>query len=109
MITFPPAKINLGLRILNKRSDGYHTLETLFVPIALCDVLEVTPAPKEKKDQLLVREIPLEGDPAQNTVLRTLDLLRKLVPEIPPPNALSWSNTFPPEQDWEEAPVMLLI
>ena len=44
MITFPHAKINLGLRIVRKRPDGYHDLQTLFVPIPLCDVLEVLPS-----------------------------------------------------------------
>ncbi|MBO5866328.1 MAG: 4-(cytidine 5'-diphospho)-2-C-methyl-D-erythritol kinase [Bacteroidaceae bacterium] len=44
MITFPNAKINLGLDIVEKRPDGYHNLETVFYPIPLCDVLEITPA-----------------------------------------------------------------
>ena len=43
MITFPNAKINLGLNIVEKRPDGYHNLETLFYPIALQDILEITP------------------------------------------------------------------
>lgn len=42
MILFPPAKINLGLKILHKRDDGYHEIETCMVPIPLVDVLEVT-------------------------------------------------------------------
>ena len=33
MITFPNAKINLGLNIVEKRPDGYHNLETIFYPI----------------------------------------------------------------------------
>lgn len=41
MIVYPNAKINLGLDITNKRSDGYHDIETLFYPIALSDGLEV--------------------------------------------------------------------
>jgi 4-diphosphocytidyl-2-C-methyl-D-erythritol kinase len=45
MIVFPNAKINLGLKILGKRSDGFHALETLMVPIPLYDVLEVTDHP----------------------------------------------------------------
>jgi 4-diphosphocytidyl-2-C-methyl-D-erythritol kinase len=41
MITFPNAKINIGLNILSKREDGYHNLETIFYPIDLSDALEV--------------------------------------------------------------------
>ena len=41
MITFPCAKINLGLNIVSKRPDGYHNLETVFYPIPLTDALEI--------------------------------------------------------------------
>ena len=36
-----PAKINLGLRVLNRRSDGYHELRTIFQTISLADHLTV--------------------------------------------------------------------
>ena len=42
MITFPCCKINLGLDIVSKRPDGYHNLETLFYPVPLEDILEIT-------------------------------------------------------------------
>lgn len=35
------AKINLGLRVLGKRDDGYHDLATIFVPVDLCDTVEL--------------------------------------------------------------------
>lgn len=41
MITFPCAKINLGLNIVGKRNDGYHDIETVFYPIPLTDALEI--------------------------------------------------------------------
>lgn len=44
MITFPNAKINIGLQVTGKRPDGYHELETVFYPIRLCDALEVIEA-----------------------------------------------------------------
>ena len=44
MITFPNAKINLGLNIVERRPDGYHNIETVFYPIPLTDVLEIVPA-----------------------------------------------------------------
>ncbi|MFY8020532.1 MAG: 4-(cytidine 5'-diphospho)-2-C-methyl-D-erythritol kinase [Bacteroidia bacterium] len=49
MITYPNAKINLGLHVLNKREDGFHNLESLFVPIPLKDALEITPHQNENK------------------------------------------------------------
>ena len=43
MKLYPNCKINLGLRVVRKREDGYHDLETIFVPIyGLHDELEVT-------------------------------------------------------------------
>lgn len=41
MIVFPPCKINLGLYVTGKRPDGFHSLESLFVPVPLTDILEV--------------------------------------------------------------------
>ena len=44
MITRPNVKVNLGLNVLRKRPDGYHDLETLFVPyFGLHDTLEIIP------------------------------------------------------------------
>ncbi len=36
-----PAKINIGLRVIRKRSDAYHDIETVFYPIHLADELEI--------------------------------------------------------------------
>ncbi len=44
MVSFPHAKINLGLNVVRKRADGYHDLETCFYPIRWTDVLEIIPA-----------------------------------------------------------------
>lgn len=46
MILFPPCKINLGLQILGKRSDGYHDLDSLMYQLPLTDILEIVPAEK---------------------------------------------------------------
>ncbi len=44
MIVFPNGKINIGLRVIEKRSDGYHNIESIMVPVAFCDILEIVPS-----------------------------------------------------------------
>ncbi len=44
MLEFSNAKINIGLNIIRKRTDGFHDLESLFYPIGMCDILEFIPA-----------------------------------------------------------------
>jgi 4-diphosphocytidyl-2-C-methyl-D-erythritol kinase len=38
-----PAKLNLSLAVIDRRSDGYHDIESLMVPVTLHDTLHVTP------------------------------------------------------------------
>ena len=72
MIGFPPCKINVGLRILRKRADGYHDLETLFYPIPLRDALEILPA---ETVALHITGAGVPGDPSTNLCLRAHSLL----------------------------------
>ena len=51
MICFPNAKINLGLHVTGKRSDGYHTIESIFYPIPLTDALEAVNSGKNSFTQ----------------------------------------------------------
>ncbi len=44
MIVFPNAKINLGLRILEKRPDGYHNIQSYMIPVTFSDALELVPS-----------------------------------------------------------------
>ena len=50
MVSFPHCKINLGLNITGKRSDGYHNLETVFYPVKWYDVLEIICTENKKAD-----------------------------------------------------------
>ena len=83
MITYPNAKINLGLNIVEKRPDGYHNLETIFYPINLQDALEVTQLDGEGEYALTLSGTPIEGDPDQNLVVKTYRLLKKDFPDMP--------------------------
>ena len=52
MITFANAKINIGLHVTNKRPDGYHSIETIFYPVKLYDVIEIFPDKETKANDL---------------------------------------------------------
>ncbi len=52
-----PGKINLGLRVVGRRADGYHELESLFAPLDLGDEVEVAVS----ESTALEVKIELEG------------------------------------------------
>lgn len=85
MITFPNAKINLGLNIVERRPDGYHNLETIFYPIKLQDALEVNRLETtEVPYKLRVSGANLHGSPEDNLVIKAFNLLKQHHPEIQP-------------------------
>ncbi len=77
MVIFPRAKINLGLRVIEKRGDGYHNIETVFYPVGLSDALEIVVAQDGmERDLLEVTGLPTGGDAEDNLVTRAVRLLR---------------------------------
>ena len=77
MISFPKAKINLGLRIIEKRPDGFHNIETIFYPIALSDALEfVVLHGNGKNDQLINTGIKVKTSPDKNLVIKAVNKIR---------------------------------
>ncbi len=73
MIVFPNCKINLGLRILRKRSDGYHDLETILFPIPLTDALEAVHS--ENQTSFAYSGIELEIFEQNNLCQKAYELL----------------------------------
>lgn len=73
MILFPNAKINLGLAVIEKRPDGYHNIESVFVPIPLCDSLEIIPS---KEFQFQTFGLTIEGKAEHNLCVKTYNLLK---------------------------------
>lgn len=72
-----PAKINLGLRVLGRRADGYHEIVTIFQAIDLEDRLEAAASPA----LALTCDDPRVPTGRSNLVLRAADALRRLRPE----------------------------
>jgi 4-diphosphocytidyl-2-C-methyl-D-erythritol kinase len=74
MVTFPNAKINIGLHITEKRADGFHNLESCFYPVGWCDVLEILPA---EKLSFKSTGIPIPGNPETNLCLKAYHLIKQ--------------------------------
>ena len=83
----PCAKVNLGLNVVCRRTDGYHDIETVFYPIPLTDTLTVeTLSPAESASptcRLETRGFPINGREEDNLVLRAYHLLAQHYP-LPP-------------------------
>ena len=72
MISFPNAKINIGLNVVEKRPDGYHNLETIFYPVKLSDALEVIEAGETSFSS---SGIEIDAVPESNLVYKAYSLL----------------------------------
>lgn len=70
---YSPSKINLFLRIINKRLDGFHNLASLFQTINLCDLLTISFA---EKDQMICTDVRIPCDQS-NLVWKAIDLFRR--------------------------------
>lgn len=80
MVVFPNAKINIGLHITEKRADGFHNIETVFYPIALCDVLEFVEFNSSDADEIQFANTGLAIEncsPEQNLCIKAYRLLLK--------------------------------
>lgn len=91
MITFPNPKLNLGLAVLHKREDGYHDLESLFIPWhGLHDVLEIVPA-AETSIRLYGLDLGEGGEGGDNLCVRAWALLHEAF-GIPPVAIYLWKG-----------------
>jgi len=81
MIAFPNAKINLGLYITQKSSDGFHNIETIFVPIPkLRDILEILPRPNQEiAIKFSQSGLAVDGDASSNLCVKAYNLLKQYI------------------------------
>ncbi len=76
MIHFSPAKINLGLEILERRDDGFHMLRSVMYPIGLCDIIEIhQPAGDQVPVSFSQSGIRFEGDQEKNLCIQAWKLM----------------------------------
>lgn len=87
MVVFPNCKINLGLRVCLKRTDGFHNLETIFYPVPLNDALEIIHADSfltSNKISFSISGTKVTGNEADNLCIKAYELLLKDFPALPP-------------------------
>ncbi len=74
MVAFPHCKINLGLHVISKREDGYHSIETCFYPVPWTDILEVIPS---KEFTFTSSGSVIPGKDEDNLCVKAYQLLQK--------------------------------
>lgn len=78
MLVYPNAKINLGLNIVERRTDGYHNIETIFYPIEITDILEIIfPEEKNAEYEWQSSGNELDVDSEHNICIKALRLLQQ--------------------------------
>ncbi len=84
MVSFPNAKINLGLNITGKRADGYHDLETVFYPVNIKDAVEVIEQQNNSSEISFTSSgNTIAGNESDNLCVKAFYLLKKDFPQIP--------------------------
>lgn len=75
MVSFPNAKINIGLNVLEKRADGYHNIESIFYPVKWCDAIEAIPEQGNGTINTSTFGIPIPGSSDSNLCVKAYHLL----------------------------------
>ena len=91
---YSPAKINLGLLVLNRRNDGFHNLYSLFIEIGLFDELVFTPSSDFELSIDCAANIQLPLDNT-NLISRAYELMRSEAGEVPSEYAVHLKKTIP--------------
>ncbi|GAB3777587.1 4-(cytidine 5'-diphospho)-2-C-methyl-D-erythritol kinase [Spirosoma horti] len=73
MLTFPTCKVNIGLRITEKRTDGFHNLQSCFYPVQWGDILEIIPATEFRFTD---SGLSIPGSLSQNLCVKAYNLLK---------------------------------
>ena len=76
MVVFPNCKINLGLYVTHKRTDGYHHLESIFLPVPFTDALEIIPN-QSNECRVFTHQSPIEISLEMHSCYQAWSLLSK--------------------------------
>jgi len=79
MVIFPNCKINLGLNVIGKREDGYHNIETIFLPLPVYDALEII---ETKNETTFFTTGFQSGSNDSNLCMKAYFLVKKDFPQL---------------------------
>lgn len=74
-IFLAPAKLNLMLKVLNKRDDGYHNIESIFCLINICDEIKIT---KRNDKKIIIHSKTKEIKLQDNIIFKAVKLLQSM-------------------------------
>lgn len=76
MLVFSGSKINLGLNVLEKRSDGFHNIETVFFPLKWNDALEVLEDVDNQSIKINFSGYTIVGPESDNIIVKAYELIK---------------------------------
>lgn len=76
MLLFANAKINIGLNITSKRDDGYHLIQSVFMPIPFYDIIEIIPS-NNNDISFKYTGIEIESNTEDNLCVKAYRLMKK--------------------------------
>ncbi|MBS1652731.1 MAG: 4-(cytidine 5'-diphospho)-2-C-methyl-D-erythritol kinase [Bacteroidetes bacterium] len=94
MIFYSNAKINIGLNVIERLHNGYHTIETVFYPINWADAIEILDKDDDKNTDfnLTIEGLAIEGNVNDNLIYKAYRLIKEQYPQLPPLNVILYKT-----------------
>ena len=83
MVVFPNGKINIGLQVVEKRTDGYHNIQTIFYPINTRDIVEIITVNSDKEITYTQSGLHIDGNTDHNLCVKAYHLLKRDFNHLP--------------------------
>jgi 4-diphosphocytidyl-2-C-methyl-D-erythritol kinase len=83
MVVFPNGKINIGLQVVEKRTDGYHNIQSIFYPIQTRDIVEIITDNDNKEITYSQSGLHIDGNTDSNLCIKAYKLLKRDFTHLP--------------------------
>lgn len=83
MVVFPNGKINIGLQVVEKRTDGYHNIQTIFYPIKTRDIVEIVTSNSDEEITYSQSGLQIDGSKDNNLCVKAYHLLKRDFNNLP--------------------------